>query len=104
MTWMKLSATSAMHWRVIGVRNHEDDTRIVNEVYGFVTRCAAQAVLYNTDDEVSLAMASAVAGPSRVHVLLDVAVEAGLMTEFPLCGQRKFAINRYILGPLAGPL
>jgi hypothetical protein len=59
----------------------EYDDRLVNEVMGFVNRCACQAGAHLTDYVVSRGTAIAVAGPTRVDAMLAACLAVGLMTE-----------------------
>lgn len=81
MTWVRWGDTSANHPIVLSVLEHDDcDERLVNEVHGFVSRCAAQSGAHTTDYVISRGTAVLIAGLSRVDFLLDVAVFAGYMT------------------------
>lgn len=107
MSWNEISAAVTMRasartaLAADEIRRHEDDSRLVNELFGFVHRCAAEAVLYNTDLNVSLSMATYIAGPLRVDRLLAAACDAGLMLKVnPLPEQVTYAINRKLIGPL----
>ncbi|WP_435199540.1 hypothetical protein [Janibacter sp. GS2] len=80
MPWLKMSDRFATHpiWaRLRGVRRA--DERTVNEVIGFVTRCATQASGHMTDYYVDLETAEMM-GKARTDVLLRQAVTAGMLT------------------------
>lgn len=82
MTWVRWGDTSANHPIVLSVLEHDDcDDRLVNEVHGFVSRCAAQAGSHLTDYVITRGTAVLMAGASRVDILLAVAVFAGYMTD-----------------------
>lgn len=79
MPWLKLSDRFATHpiWaKLRGVRRA--DERTVNEVIGFVTRCATQASGHMTDYYVDLETAEMM-GKARTDVLLRQAVAAGML-------------------------
>ena len=79
MPWLKLSDRFATHpiWaKLRGVRRA--DERTVNEVIGFVTRCATQASGHMTDYYVDLETAEMM-GKGRTDVLLKQAVAAGML-------------------------
>lgn len=81
MTWVRWGDTSANHPIVLTVLEHDEcDDRLVNEVHGFVSRCAAQAGSHLTDYVITRGTAVLMAGPSRVETLLAVATFAGYMT------------------------
>lgn len=81
MTWVRWGDTSANHPIVLSVLEHDEcDDRLVNEVHGFVSRCAAQSGAHLTDYVITRGTAVLMAGPSRVDFLLDVATFAGYMT------------------------
>lgn len=80
MPWLKSSEnlpTSPPVLRLTMVRGA--DSRTVNEVFGFVSRCAGESAKHMTDGAVDLAMATQF-GARRTEKLLAQAVEAGLMT------------------------
>lgn len=80
MPWLKMSDRFATHpiWaRLRGVRRA--DERTVNEVIGFVTRCATQASGHMTDYYVDLETAEMM-GKARTDLLLKQAVTAGMLT------------------------
>ncbi|OZC62129.1 hypothetical protein CH267_00885 [Rhodococcus sp. 06-621-2] len=81
MPWVRWGDTSANHPIVLSVLEHEEcDDRLVNEVHGFVSRCAAQSGAHKTDYVVSRGTAVLMAGHSRADKLLEIAVWAGYMT------------------------
>lgn len=85
MPWVRIGDTSAGHPITLAPLEWIDcDDRLVNELFGFVMRCAAQAGAHVTDYVVSRGTAVLMAGMSRVDILLSVAVFAGYMTEIVL--------------------
>lgn len=79
MPWLKVSDRFATHpiWaRLRAVRG--GDERTVNEVVGFVTRCATQASGHMTDYYVDLETAEMI-GKGRTETLLRQAVHSGLL-------------------------
>lgn len=71
-----------MHPLLLAVLEHpECDDRLLNEVHGFVSRCAAQSGQHSTDYVVTVGTAIQIAGRTRVDTLLAVCLFAELMTE-----------------------
>lgn len=82
MAWVRWGDGSAMHPLLLTVLEHpECDDRLVNEVHGFVSRCAAQSGQHSTDYVVTRGTAIQVAGPTRIEILTAVCLFAGLFTE-----------------------
>lgn len=81
MPWLRVGDTAANHPTVLAVLEHQDiDDRLVNEVFGFVVRCAAQSTAHLTDYIVNRGTALAIAGISRSTHLIKVAQYAGYIT------------------------
>lgn len=79
MPWLKTSDKAAQHPWVLAVRRViRADERSVNEVYGFVSRCATASAGYMTDYYVTLETAE-LYGQGRTDLLLRQAVAAGLL-------------------------
>lgn len=80
MPWLKLSDRFATHpvWARLRTVRRADE-RTVNEVVGFVTRCATQASGHMTDYAVDLETAEMM-GKARAETLLRQGVQAGLLT------------------------
>lgn len=82
MPWLRVGDTSANHPTVLAVLEHESiDDRLVNEVFGFVVRCAAQSTAHLTDYVINRGTALAIAGLSRAATLIEVAKFAGYLTQ-----------------------
>lgn len=80
--WARYGDTSAFHPLPMNVLEHPElDDRLLNEVFGFFTRCSTQAAAHLTDYVITRGTAVAIAGPTRVTDLIAVCVFAGLMTE-----------------------
>ena len=78
MPWLRTGDTAANHPIALAVlEDPAADDRLLNEVFGFVSRCALQSTAHLTDYLVSRGTAIAMAGMSRVNVLVDVAIDAG---------------------------
>lgn len=93
MTWVRWGDTSANHPIVLAVLEHADcDDRLVNEVQGFISRCAAQSGAHKTDYVISRGTAVLMAGPSRVDLLLAVATFAGYLTPIDLDGRPAYKL------------
>ena len=81
MPWLRIGDTSADHPVVLAVLESEGaDDRLLNEVFGFVMRCAVQSTAHLTDYVVTRGTAIQMAGQSRADVLLKVAEQAGYLT------------------------
>ena len=92
MPWLKSSDKAAAHTLVLAVRRvFKADDRSVNEVYGFVSRCAGQSAGYMTDYYVDIGTAELMGG-ARTQVLLRQAVEAGLLVPEGRGRQRRWRI------------
>jgi 5-methylcytosine-specific restriction endonuclease McrA len=82
MAWLRQGDTSPNHPVVLGVLEHDlADDRLLNEVFGFVVRCALLSTAHLTDYVVSHGTAIQMAGISRVKELVAVATFAGYWTE-----------------------
>lgn len=79
MPWLKVGDKFAAHPLVLAVRRaRRADGRSVNEVVGFLTRCATSSAGYMTDYRITIDVAELYGG-ARTQVLLTQAVEAGLL-------------------------
>lgn len=93
MPWLRLGDTSAFHPTLMNVVEVDYfDDRLVNELFGFLARCATQSAGFMTDYVVSKGTATSIAGASRVNTLLDAAVRAGVMEPVVVDGRRVFKI------------
>lgn len=82
MPWLRSGDTAANHPIALAALEHDDfDDRLLNEVFGFVMRCALQSTAHLTDYVVSRGTAIQMAGASRVGLLTDVAAFAGYWVE-----------------------
>lgn len=82
MPWLRTGDTAANHPIVLAPLEHHDvDERLVNEVFGFVSRCALQSTAHLTDYVVNRGTALAIGGFQRADALLQVAIFSGYMTE-----------------------
>lgn len=80
MPWLRIGDTAANHPIALAVlEDPAVDDRLLNEVFGFVTRCALQSTAHLTDYMVSRGTAIQVAGYSRVDALLAAAITAGYL-------------------------
>lgn len=81
MPWLRIGDTAANHPTVLAVLEHDHvDDRLINEVFGFVVRCAAQSTAHLTDYVINRGTALSIAGLSRADELLQVALYAGYLT------------------------
>lgn len=88
MSWLKASDTAAMHPRVLAVAGQAGaDPRCVNEVFGFVTRCAIYCAQYRGDYVIDAANYMTM-GFGDHERLIGLAVGAGLMEWAEEGGQR----------------
>lgn len=80
MPWLRIGDTAANHPIALAVLEASDaDDRLLNEVFGFVTRCALQSTAHLTDYVISRGTAIQIGGISRVWALLDAAIDAGYL-------------------------
>lgn len=78
MPWLKVSDQAAQHPIVLRSLDLDDaDDRILNELFGFVARCAVSAAAFETDYVLEPGMIKQIAGMSRWKALTDAAVAAG---------------------------
>lgn len=81
MPWLRVGDTSATHPIVLRALELDDaDDRILNELFGFVSRCAVLAAAHKTDYIVETGIAKQVAGMSRWQALTEAAVFSGYFT------------------------
>lgn len=96
MPWGRIGDTAAHHPTVLAVLEHEDaDDRIVNELFGFVLRCATQSAAHLTDYVINRGTAVSVAGASRAKALLDFGIYAGYLVEMETVGEDGHARKVY---------
>lgn len=83
MSWLKQSDVSANHPITLrALEMEEADDRILNEVYGWVNRCATQSAAHDQDYIVTKGTAVAMAGSfSRFEALAAAAIFCGYFTE-----------------------
>lgn len=84
MSWLKVSDAFTMHPMLLQVLEFGEyaDDRIVNEMAGFLTRCAASAAAYETDYVIAQGMIQTIAGSfQRNKVLVYLATKIGIFTE-----------------------
>lgn len=78
MPWLRVGDTSATHPIVLRALELDDaDDRILNELFGFVGRCAVLSASHKTDYIIEMGVARQVAGLSRWQALTDAAVFCG---------------------------
>lgn len=81
MPWLRIGDTAANHPTALAVLEDPDaDDRLLNEVFGFVVRCALQSTAHLTDYMISMGTAIQIGGHSRAFALLDAAVDAGYLS------------------------
>lgn len=97
MAWLKSSDAAANHPVVLNALEMEDsDDRILNELFGFVWRCATQAAAHEKDYIVTVGTARQLAGSiDRFHTLSKAATFCGYWTEVmvTLDGQERKAFK-----------
>lgn len=78
MSWLKMSDTAANHPTALAPLDRDDaDERIVNELFGFVVRCAVLSAQNETDYIVSVGTARAMAGSTDRYRSLSALAESG---------------------------
>ena len=81
MPWLKVGDQAAFHPVVTAPLEQDDaDDRLINELFGFVARCAVAAAAHELDYIVPIGTARQIAGLSRASQLIDAAVAAGYFT------------------------
>ncbi|WP_345473729.1 hypothetical protein QMQ05_05705 [Glutamicibacter ectropisis] len=81
MSWLKQSDIAATHPLVLRVLEWKDyDDRLLNEMYGWVNRCATMSAAHDMDYIVEIGQARLFAG-SRYAALRDAAVFCGIFFE-----------------------
>ena len=81
MPWLKLSDQAPHHPMLMEVLEHPSaDDRTLNEVMGWLTRCAAASAAFELDYVVPMGTARQLAGMTRIQELLDVALAVGLVS------------------------
>lgn len=81
MGWLKVSDQAATHpiaLRALSLADYDD--RILNELFGWMTRCATQSAAHDKDYIVEIGVARHMAGP-RFDSLVAAAVKCGYITE-----------------------
>ncbi|NHN55792.1 hypothetical protein G9U51_08380 [Calidifontibacter sp. DB0510] len=92
MPWLRLGDNAATHPLVTALAGVPgSDDRTINEVFGFVVRCATLSAGHMTDYRIDLGTAQLLAGP-RASKLLKQAVAAGLMTSTGLGRSRYWQL------------
>lgn len=81
MPWLRTGDTAANHPIALAVlEDPAADDRLLNEVFGFVSRCALQSTAHLTDYMISRGTAIQMGGISRVDILIAAAIGAGYLT------------------------
>jgi len=81
MSWLKQSDAAANHPLVLRILELEDfDDRLLNEVYGWINRCATQSAAHDMDYIVEIGTARMLAG-SRYEPLKAAAMHCGIFFE-----------------------
>lgn len=92
MPWLKSGDNAATYPPLLSVLATEGaDERLLNEVAGFVWRCASQSAGHLTDGIIDLGTASLMGG-SRARFLLDVAQLVGLIDPVRVGGREAWRI------------
>lgn len=92
MPWLRSGDNAATYPSLLQVAARDDsDDRLVNEVAGFLWRCAMQSAGHMTDYEIDMGTAMLM-GQSRTVALLEVAHWAGLMAPVPESTPERWCI------------
>ena len=79
MSWLKQSDVSANHPLVLRVMELDwVDERLLNEMYGWINRCATSSAAFDRDYIVEVGTAKTLAGLTRYRELLDAALYCGI--------------------------
>lgn len=82
MSWIRNGDTAGTHPALLAVREHPAyDSRLINEIRGFVQGCAEMASTHDQDYVVTRGTAITAAGDDRAEVMIEVALFAGLFTD-----------------------
>lgn len=93
MAWVRWGDNSHDHPILMNVSDFEDfDDRLLNEVHGFISRCASASGSHSTDYVIKHGTAVMIAGSSRVNKLVEVAKFAGYMTEIEHQGRKAYKL------------
>lgn len=93
MAWVRWGDNSHDHPILMNVMEHAlFDDRLLNEVHGFISRCASSSGSHTTDYVITHGTAAHIAGASRVSTLVEVAKFAGYMSEIDVEGRRAYKL------------
>ena len=82
MAWLRKGDNAATHPLVMALATVKGtDDRLMNEVTGFVQRCAEQSAGHMTDGLIDVGTAVLIGGPTRWEPCITAAVEAGLLEQ-----------------------
>lgn len=92
MPWVRMGDNAATYPRLLQIAGFPGaDSRAVNEVFGFISRCATQSAGHLTDYVVDVGTAQMIGG-TRTKKLIDWCVRAELLTPVKVKGVEKFVI------------
>lgn len=99
VSWVKLGDESDMNPRLMALAECEGvDSRTINEVHGFIMRCAAYSARQLTDSFIDLG-AIFTYGTSEVDRLVRLCLEVGLLEQVEVDGKKKLKLvedNDYV--------
>lgn len=92
MPWLRTGDNAATYPMIMMVAGFDpDDDRLINEVFGWLVRCAAQSAGHMTDNIVDFGTAKTM-GFSRTSELIRICTAVGLITEVIHKGMRAMRI------------
>lgn len=92
MPWVRVGDNAATYPRLLQIAGFPGaDARTVNEVFGFVLRCATQSAGHLTDYVVDVGTAQMIGG-TRTRKLIGWCVQAGLLTPVKVKGVEQYVI------------
>lgn len=93
MPWLKMGDDSAHHPRLMSIYEYEGyDDRLMNEVFGFLVRCAVSSAGFLTDYVITRGVAIQMSSPERVDALVATAVHAQLLSPCDYEGRAAWKI------------
>ncbi|PMB98491.1 HNH endonuclease [Brevibacterium luteolum] len=96
MAWLRGGDTAPTHPVALAILGHPDaDDRLLNELFGFVMRCAMASTAHNIEYRITRGTAVLMAGGhARAEKLLEYAVWAGYLTEVDGSAGTEFELIR----------
>lgn len=91
MSWVKASDKAATFPKALNAPHFSKGDVSVNEMFGFILRCAFESAAHRTDYVIEYGVAMMMGGPNYAQ-LIDIAVRSGLMEEIETDGAPSWKI------------